>query len=297
MNKVQPEPIPLKIATFNCKNLSVNDQSKLQGIAAAILHADPDMCALQEINNLQCLPQLLALLDTNIYGEIHDTRAINTNHKIQEFMAFIYKKATVTPIGCTTFTQQEKLQYVGQGKLMLRAPVYARFIINALNTDVVIISYHTNQQNPMYDCLRIHQNIDAIKQTNSCNSIIFLGDFNTSCNDKHAFHKVQKRGYMPSLPHDQFTNLTNTAQYDNIWYHPDSVYINQPAKVFREFTEYSDHCLIMGEFMMKKPISNNAYMFNPPSMTEVLYKKKSILKLISIPCCSKTQITCDCRYE
>lgn len=297
--------VAIKIATFNCKNLSTNNPGKIHNIATTIKFADPDICVIQEINNLEALPDLINSLGSSEWSEIHHAIPINTNN-VPEFMAFIFKSSDIDAIGCFTFTQQEKSQFVGQGKVNLRAPVFARFILTQQKhqTDIVIISYHTNEKNPMYDCMRIKQHIRAIKASNKeCKHIIFLGDFNTHANDEQAFGKVSKRGWIPTLNFNQPTNFANTAQYDNIWYHPSQLYIKQPAKVFRECIHpdtipqnYSDHCLVQAELYFIKPtLSKHAQLFNPPNMTKALQTKSA--RMLNFRMCFRGRVYVDCRGE
>lgn len=293
----------LKVATFNCKNLSVTRPEKITHIANTIKYANPDICAIQEINNLEAISHLLNSLGSSEWSEIHHSIPINTNN-VPEYMAFVYKSSHIQAIGCFTFTQQEKSQYIGQSKISLRAPVFARFIIDPIQTDIVIISYHANEKNPMYDCMRIKHHIRAIKQSNAeCKHIIFLGDFNTDANDEHAFQKVIKRGWMPTLNFNHPTNFANTTQYDNIWYHPSKLYIKNPAKVFRECipvntmpTDYSDHCLVQAEFYFVKPsLSKHAHLFNPPNMTKALQLKST--RLYNFKLCFDSRVYIDCRTK
>lgn len=295
--------LSLKVASFNCKNLSANNPIKIHNISETIKNADPDICAIQEINNLDALPLLIASLGQDEWSEIHHEIPINTNN-VPEYMAFVFKSAQIKPVGCFTFTQQEKAQYVGQGKVNLRAPAFARFVLNQHQTDIVIISYHTNEKNPMYDCMRIKHHIRAIKHANAeCRNIIFLGDFNTHANDEQAFQKINKRGWMPTLNFNHPTNFANTHQYDNIWYHPSKLYITQPAKVFRECippdtqpTSYSDHCLIQAELYFIKPIlSKHAHLFNPPNMGKGLQLK--LQRLYNCRLCFTSRVYIDCQSD
>jgi endonuclease/exonuclease/phosphatase family metal-dependent hydrolase len=287
------------IATFNCKNMSIHDPQKLKFIAETITTSNADIVALQEINKREAIGELLKLLG-NDYKAIHHMLPID-NSRIHEYMAFIYRSGAITAINCFTFTRAEKALYVGSSnKIMIRSPVYARFIIGD-KTDVVIISYHANQKNPMYDCMHIKDNIAAIQVNNTCNTIVVLGDFNTTCDDKFAFQKIRKRDWLPTLPNDKFTNFRDTEQNDNIWYNAQSCRITEPARVLRECVppgatpaSYSDHCMVVCKLVITRGMSCNARTFNEPDMTSVLAckKYKKIRKFISIPCFGKTTMAC-----
>jgi tellurite resistance-related uncharacterized protein len=129
---------------------------------------------------------------------------------------------------------------------------------------------------------------------NICNNVIILGDFNTNCNNKHAFGKLYKKGYTPALRYIQNTNIIDSEQYDNIWYHPKSFAMIQPGEVHREQVQnISDHCLILVQFYVRGKCSPKADEFNPPDLTRALAKKNK-LTLGKIFCCGGTQIVCHC---
>jgi hypothetical protein len=237
------------------------------------------------------------------YNAIHHKSPID-NSRIHEYMAFIYKSDVVKAINCLTFNQKEKALYVGStNKIMIRSPVYARFIIKE-KTDLVLISYHTNQKNPIYDCMRIKDNVAAIRVNNICNNIVVLGDFNTSCENKFAFGKLLKRDWLPSLPSNKFTNFRDTEQNDNIWYNSRECKISEPARVLRECVppdatpaSYSDHCMVVCKLKIMKGMSEKAEFFNEPDMTAAINNKKTLPKLfkfISIPCFGKATMSCSC---
>lgn len=281
---------PCHVATFNCKNLSTNNTPKLQNLCATILQSNADIICIQEINKLEVVQMLLDILGTDKYSAIFNTIPID-NAKVHEYMAFIYK----IKIDCFTFNQSDKEKYVGStNKLLIRAPVFARFIINS-SCDLVIVSMHTNQKNPMYDCIRIKDIIRSIKIKNKCNNIIVLGDFNTDCADEHAFGKILKHGWKPCLPRNVFTNFDQTSQYDNIWYHPDSCKIKQPAKIWEapvgsSVETYSDHLMVSCQIDIVGGMSPEAEFFYMSDMTSALNYKK--FTWFTLSCCFNSKLEC-----
>jgi endonuclease/exonuclease/phosphatase family metal-dependent hydrolase len=292
----------IKIATFNSKNFSITNQDKTTAIANTIKASGADIIAIQEISNLGVITELLKYLPDN-FGILHHEEQLD-NSKIHEYMIFIYNNNIIKAIKCMTFTKKDREEFIGStNKMMMRAPVYARFIINN-STDLVIISYHTNAKSPMNDCIRIKDNIKAIRKNNMCNNIVILGDFNTSCDDKYSFGKLLKRGWLPSLPSHIKTNFNGEKQYDNIWYHPDSCKLIEPAKVLREcipegttIDNYSDHCMVTCKLKIIKRLSSNAEIFNPPDMMAAIHDKNNpnLFRFIRIPCFGNTNIICDCK--
>jgi endonuclease/exonuclease/phosphatase family metal-dependent hydrolase len=262
MVRILNEPVQCKIATFNCKNLTVNSDNfeKHIWIANLIRTSNVDIISIQEVNKMEAIYKIIEILGDDEYGECHTNAPID-NSRIHEYIAFIYKKSKVRCVGCYTFTQVDISKYVGgTNKMMMRAPAYARFIIDN-RTDIIVIGYHTNQRNPMYDCMRIKYNIAGICKSNKCNNIILLGDFNTHCNDLLAFGKLYKRGYKAALPFEINTNYQNTNQYDNILYNTKNCYIKESAQVHRDEFTYSDHCLVHCNFYIHGKMSENASTF------------------------------------
>lgn len=288
------EPTKCHIGTFNCKNLTITNIIKIKEIANIIRQSNIEIVAIQEINNLDALKLIIDELGSE-YNEIHCNTAIDFS-RIHEYIGFIYKIDRISAISCITFPQSEKQKYIGSsGKLMIRAPVYARFIIEN-KTDIVLISYHTNQGNPMYDCMWIKECIQAIRMKNTCNNVIVLGDFNTSCSDDFAFEKIIKDKWKSALIYTINTNYANTNQYDNIWYEEKSCEQDGEPRVWREemVEDISDHCLCSSKFNIYGGMSANSQFLKDPDLTLAFNYKKNIINLCSIQCFGKFNCVSNC---
>lgn len=261
--KIHPE-ISVSIATLNCENLSINPKDKIFNIACYILDINPDIIALQEVCNLQAIDEIISLLGNEWKASYHTT-PINTS-RFHEYMAYIYK-SNIKCVGCLTFTDEEKKLYVGKNKIMLRAPLYGRFTVH--NKDLLLISYHANQENPILDCQQIKYNINAIQSTNDCKNIVILGDFNTHSNNLHAFRKIMKKQYKPTLSYNINTNVTNKEQYDNIWYHPKMFYLSEQARVAKSPVYVSNHAMVICKLTYKKSKKSEPLLY-PPNMTKIM---------------------------
>ena len=290
----------LRLGTFNCKTMGNGDQEKIKRIAHTIAESGAELVSLQEISSLDGLSALVDNLG-NTWQEVH-TEPVN-NSRIPERMAFLYKKARIEAVDAFTFTPHEKSIYVGGGKVLTRAPGFARFIVDN-SKDIVIVSVHTFQERPHYECRLLKKMIKAIKATNSCNNVIVLGDFNLPCNNRYAFEKLVGMGYTPVLSATKFTNLNNTDQYDNIWINKGVCILCEEGRVCRDTipegvpaTEYSDHCMVVADISLASPISERARFFNPPSfeegMKQPVYRR---FRLGSLSCCNKSKIVCNCEY-
>lgn len=230
-----PSTVIVNIATLNCKNLTLSSSAeKFQWIANQILESNADIICLQEINKTDALKNIVDLLGSDKYEECHHSDALDTS-RIHEYIGYIYKSDKIKSMGCVTFTNEEKTKYIGGiNRLMIRAPAYAKFRIED-KIDIILIGYHTNQKNPMYDCIRIKDNIKAIQYTNpSVKTYFILGDFNTHSRDMLAFGKLYKRDWKPVFTSKNInTNTLNNEQYDHIWYHSDKTKLISPPRVLR----------------------------------------------------------------
>lgn len=299
MARVAPST-SLRLGTFNCKTMGGGDQEKVRRLAHTIAGSGADLVSLQEISSLDGLSMLVENLG-GTWSEVH-TEPIN-NGRIPERMAFLYKNERIEAVDAFTFTSQEKSIYVGGGKVLTRAPGFARFIVDN-SKDIVVISLHTFQERPHYECRLLKKMVKAIKATNTCNNVVVTGDFNLPCNNRYAFEKLVDAGYTPVLSATKFTNLNNTEQYDNIWIHKGSCVLKQEGHVCRETVpegvtavEYSDHCMVVADLELVAPMSERARFFNPPSFEEAM--RKTILRrfrLASVLCCAKSRIVCHCEY-
>ena len=286
------------IATFNCKNLSITDPQRIIWIADTISTSNSDIVAIQEISHIEAINEIVTILG-NEWNGVTELNPINTNRRVKEYMGFIYKKNKITLIATHTFTDNDLTAYIGSNKkLQKRSPVYARFIIEK-TTDIVIINYHMDPANPIYDCVNINKNIKAIEKTNKINNIVILGDFNTDCNNCDAFRKIINKGWMPSLSSGIPTNYNEQHQYDNLWYNPTRIGLIKPTKVFREciplgstIYTYTDHCLVMSKFAIICGLSKNANTFNPPDMSFVIRNRFKTLKRLCCNCCCNTKMIC-----
>lgn len=298
MARVQPT-VSVRIGTFNCKSLSNRDENKTRNIANTIRRSGAEIVALQEISSVDGLGMLVRELGES-WSEVH-TDPLNSGG-VSERMAFLFKD-NIEVVGAYTFTQSEKSAYVGGANILTRAPGYARFIVK--DRDVVLLSLHTFQKKPQYECRMIPKMVRAINATNTCNNVVVLGDFNVSCNDRYAFEKMIDNGYTPVLDSSKFTNLNNTEQYDNIWVRRGACTFDpKSATVCRDTvppgvqaTEYSDHCMVTAEIELCSKISDNARFFNPPSFERGMARPASrMFQLGSMVCCGKSKIVCNCEY-
>ena len=290
----------LRLGTFNCKTMGSGDQEKIKRIAHTISSSDAELVSLQEISSLEGLSMLVDFLG-DTWKEVH-TEPVN-NSRIPERMAYLYKKDRIEAVDAFTFTPQEKSIYVGGGKVLTRAPGFGRFIVDN-SKDVVLISVHTFQERPHYECRILKKMIKAIKTTNLCNNVIILGDFNLPCNNRYSFEKLISAGYTPVLSATKFTNLNNTDQYDNIWIDKGACILKEEGRVCRDTipvgvpaTEYSDHCMVVADIQLAAPMSERARFFNPPSFEEGMKKSRiNRFRLGSLMCCGNSRIVCNCEY-
>jgi len=281
--------IKIKIATLNCKNLSTtSDPEKFQWIIQQIRDSDADIISLQEINKVEALATIINGLGSNLYAECHHELPLD-NSRIHEYIGFIYKTNQIKSCGCVTFTQEDKKKYIGSvNKLMIRSPVYAKFIIGC-EIPIIILAYHCNQKHPMYDCIQIKKNLMAIQYTNPFVKICFiLGDFNTHCEDLLSFRKLYKRGWKSIFTSKNiYTNTKNNTQYDHIWYDSKNTKLIEEPTVLRQpavdAVAHSDHCLVAGIFQINAAAnvsSKPETQIVDPDMNTIInkkYKKRNII--------------------
>lgn len=297
-----PKTLPsarVKIGTFNCKSLSNKDGAKTNAIAHTIKESGAEIVALQEISSLDGLHVLLAALGEG-WSEVH-TDPLNSGG-VSERMAFLFKD-NVEAVGACTFTQPEKSAYVGASNILTRAPGYARFTVR--NMDIVLLSVHTFQKKPQYECRMLTKMVRAIQATNACKNVVVLGDFNLPCSDKYAFEKMIDNGYSPVLDCSKFTNLNNTEQYDNIWikrgvcaFDPKSAVVcRDTVPPGAQASEYSDHCMVVADLEIVSPAGDGSRFLNPPCFEKGLKKPVARrFRLASIVCCGNSKIVCDCQH-
>jgi endonuclease/exonuclease/phosphatase family metal-dependent hydrolase len=269
--------INIKIATLNCKNLSITSSpEKFQWIIKQIRDSDADIISLQEINNVEALATIICSAST--YSECHHELPL-ANTRFNEYIGFIYKTDRVKSHGCVTFTDEDKKKYIGNiNKLMIRSPVYAKFSIS--NVPIIILAYHCNQKHPMYDCIQIKNNLTAIQHTNPhVKTCFILGDFNTHCEDLLSFRKLYKYGWKSIFTtRNIYTNTKNTTQYDHIWYHSENTKLIGEPIVLRhpgDLSEpaHSDHCLVVGNFEIQAAGTATNTLISSPDMYSVIHAK------------------------
>jgi len=274
--------VKIKIATLNCKNLSTTSEpEKFQWIIQQIQTSDADIISLQEINKVEALATIISGLGSNLYAECHHELPLD-NSRIHEYIGFIYKTDQIKSCGCVTFTEEDKKKYIGSvNKLMIRSPVYAKFIIGEI--PIIILAYHCNQKHPMYDCIQIKKNLAAIQYTNPhVKTYFILGDFNTHCEDLLSFRKLYKRGWKSIFTSKNiYTNTINTGQYDHIWYDSKNTKLIEEPTVLRQCgVAHSDHCLVAGTFQINATASSEPEtQIVHPDMSYIInkkYKKRSI---------------------
>lgn len=267
--------LTIKIGSWNMKQFTTKNKLKISNIIQNISEVNPDILAMQEIQDIEAVKIVVENLGSEWDFISHKTPTWKAKN-FQDYHAFIFKKSIAQPLGCFSHDNDRDKYYIGNNGLFHKSPVYCSFLIKD-QCNITIVSVHTKSDVPMRDIQNLKYCVKAIKKTNkNLEKMIVLGDFNAPV-DSIGFERLIGKGkynFKPVLDSGINTNLIDTSQYDNILYnkHISKVSSNVSRPEDRTVETHSDHCLVYAELQ----ILNNSPIrhFNRPNLHDVYTFKK-----------------------